>query len=94
MFANTARDSDYSVHDLFVKTEIPLQETTVRALFEIDAANFVEGPLTRLDQFSDELLRRVLTGWEGAQRFVTPRAYQAVTDRYRALAELRPGINR
>ena len=94
LFAIAARDSGYSVHDVFLNTELPLQETTVRALFEIEAANFVEGPLTRFDRLSDEILGRLRTGWEAAQRFVTPRAYEAVINRFGALAELRPGVGR
>jgi hypothetical protein len=35
LFRNSARDGDYTVHDLFVKCEVPVQETTIRALFEI-----------------------------------------------------------
>jgi hypothetical protein len=64
---NSARDGDYTVHDLFVKCEVPVHETTIRALFAI--------PLGR-----DTAL-------------VTRQAYEAVTDRFRALAQLRPALN-
>jgi hypothetical protein len=94
LFGNAARDGEYAVHDLFVKSEVPLQETAVRALFEIEAANFVEGPLSRFNEFTDEVLARFRTLWEGTQRFVTPQAYESVINRFHALAELRPGLNR
>jgi hypothetical protein len=93
LFGNAARDGDYTVSDLFAKCEVPVLETTVRALFEIEAANFVEGAPSRFDAFSDDFLARIRTLWEGARRFVTPQAYDAVSRRFRALAESRPGLN-
>jgi hypothetical protein len=35
LFRNSAPDGDYTMHDLFVKCEVPVRETTIRALFEI-----------------------------------------------------------
>jgi hypothetical protein len=89
LFGNAARHGDYTVHDLFVKAEVPVSETTLRALFEIEAANFVEGPLARFDGFTDEFHARFRRLWEGARRFVTAPAYDAVMARFRALDEPR-----
>jgi len=38
---------------------VPVSENTLRALFEIEAANFVEGPLSRLDGVSGDSLGRL-----------------------------------
>lgn len=89
LFGNAARAGEYTVNDLFVKSEVPVSEATLRALFEVEAANFVEGPLSRFDEFSDEFLARLRTLWESARRFVTTRAYDGVMGRFRALAEQR-----
>jgi hypothetical protein len=59
------------------------------SLFELDAANFVEGPLTRFDEFDDEFLARYRSLWEAAQRFMTRQAYAAVIARLDVLAEKR-----
>lgn len=86
LFGNASRDSDYTVNDLFTKSEVPVSETTLRALFEIEAANFVEGPLSRLDGISDEDLALYRAAWEAARQFVRATAYAAVVDRHAALA--------
>jgi hypothetical protein len=72
LFGNAVRSGDYAVNDLFAKVEVPVSETTLRSLFEFDAANFVEGPLTRFDESArshyprrpcrDDLGRRVRPG--------------------------------
>jgi hypothetical protein len=89
LFGNAVRSGDYAVNDLFAKVEVPVSETTLRSLFELDAANFVEGPLTRFDEFDGEFLARYRSLWEAAQRFVTRQAYAAVIARFDALAEQR-----
>ena len=91
LFGNAVRSGDYAVNDLFAKVEVPVSETTLRSLFELDAANFVEGPLARFDEFDGEFLARYRSLWEAAQRFVTRQAYAAVTARFDALAERRTG---
>jgi hypothetical protein len=88
-FGNARRNSDYTVNDLFVNSEVPVSETTLRALFEIEAANFVEGSVSRFDAISEEGLAHFRTLWESARRFVRATAYSAVMDRYAALAERR-----
>jgi hypothetical protein len=90
LFGNAVRSGDYAVNDLFAKVEVPVSETMLRSLFELDAANFVEGPLTRFDEFDGEFLARYRSLWEAAQRFVTRQAYAAVIARFDALAEQRP----
>jgi hypothetical protein len=70
------RSGDYAVNDLFAKVEVPVSETTLRSLFELDAANFVEGPLTRFDEFDGEFLARYRSLWEAAQRFARDRLMQ------------------
>ena len=89
LFGNAVRSGDYAVNDLFAKVEVPVSETTLCSLFELDAANFVEGPLTRFDEFDGEFLARYRSLWEAAQRFVTRQAYAAVIARFDALAEKR-----
>lgn len=89
LFGNAHRDSDYTVNDLFVKSEVPVSESTLRALFEIEAANFVEGPPSRFDAISDEHLAHYRAAWESARRFVRATAYAAVVDRHAALAKWR-----
>jgi hypothetical protein len=89
LFGNARRDGDYTVNDLFANAEVPVSETTLRALFEIEAANFVEGSLSRFDAISDEGLAHFRVLWESARRFVRPTAYAAVMDRHAALAERR-----
>jgi hypothetical protein len=91
LFGNAARHGNYTVHDLFVKSEVQVSETTLRALFEIEAANFVEGPLGRFDAFTTEFHARFRSLWEAGRRFVTPLAYEAVMARFQALAERRIG---
>jgi hypothetical protein len=49
------------------KWRLPVSETTLRSLFELDAANFVEGPLTRFDAFDGEFLACYRSLWEAAQ---------------------------
>jgi hypothetical protein len=78
LFGNAVRSGDYAANDLFAKVEVPVSETTLRSLFELDAANFVEGPLTRFGEFDGEFLARYRSLWEAAQRFVTRQAYAAV----------------
>ena len=89
LFGNARRDGDYSVNDLFVNAEVPVSETTLRALFEIEAANFVEGPLSRFAATSDEDLARFRVLWVSARRFARASAYAAVMDRHAALAKRR-----
>lgn len=89
LFSNARRDGNYTVHDLFVNLEVPVSETTLRQLFEIEAANFVEGSLSRFDAISDEGLGHFRALWESARRFVHATAYAAVMDRHAALAERR-----
>jgi hypothetical protein len=89
LFGNARRDNDYTVNDLFENAEVPVPETTLRALFEIEAANFVEGSLSRFDAVSDEGLEHFHALWESARRFVRPTAYAAVMDRHAALAKRR-----
>jgi hypothetical protein len=89
LFANAHRDGGYTVNDLFVNAEVPVSENTLRALFEIEAANFVEGSLSRFDAISDEDLAHFRALWESARRFVGTTAYAAVMDRHAALAERR-----
>jgi len=91
LFGNAARHSDYLVHDLFVKAEVPVSETTLRALFEIEAANFVEGPLARFDAFGDEFHARIRSLWAGGRRFVSAQAYGSVMARFQAITERRIG---
>lgn len=86
---NARRDGNYTVNDLFVNSEVPVSEATLRALFEIEAANFVEGPLSRCDVISDEDLALYRAFWESARRFVGATAYAAVMDRHAALAKQR-----
>jgi len=50
--------------------EVPVSETTLRSLFELDAANFVEA-LTRSTSSTASFLARYRSLWEAAQRFVT-----------------------
>lgn len=88
-FGNARRDGYYTVNDLFVNSEVPVSETTLCALFEIEAANFVEGSLSRFDGISDEGLAHFRALWESARRFVRATAYAAVMDRYAALAKRR-----
>jgi hypothetical protein len=64
LFGNAVRSGDYAVNDLFAEVEVPVSETTLRSLFELDAANFVEGPLTRFDEFDGEFLARYRSLWE------------------------------
>lgn len=89
LFGNARRSSDYTVNDQFVKSEVPVSEVKLRALFEIEAANFVEGSLSRLDAIPDEHLVHYRALWESAHRFVNTIAYTAVMDRHAALAKWR-----
>jgi uncharacterized protein DUF6817 len=89
LFGNVHRHSNYTVNDLFVNAEVPVSENTLRALFEIEAANFVEGSLSRFDTISDKDLAHYHALWESARRFVRTTAYAAVMDRHAALAERR-----
>jgi hypothetical protein len=88
LFENAAQGR-HVVHDLFTKAEVPVSETTLRALFEIEAANFVEGPLSRFAAYDDAFLARVEALWQSAQHFVTAPAYAAVVARFRAIADAR-----
>jgi hypothetical protein len=57
LFGNAMRSGDYAVNDLFAKAEVSVSQTTLRSLFDLDAANFVEGPLTSFDEFDGEIPR-------------------------------------
>src|ERR1700730_18645801 len=43
LFGNAVRSGDYAANDLVAKVEVPVSETTLRSLFELDAANFRRG---------------------------------------------------
>jgi hypothetical protein len=87
LFGNAVRSAGYTVNDLFENREVPIGETTLRALFEIEAANFVEGPLARFEQFSGDFIAGWRAAWQPALAFVSAPAQDAVTARYAALAE-------
>jgi hypothetical protein len=88
LFGNATRSGQYVVNDLFEKREVPVSEITLRALFEIEAANFVEGPLSRLT-LPQETVALYRTLWEKARPLVSARGYEAVMARFRALDEQR-----
>lgn len=85
LFGNAHRDGEYTVNDLFAKSDIPVPETTLRALFEIEAANFIEGPPSRFDAISDDDLAHYGAAWEAARRFVDATVYAAISDRHAAV---------
>jgi hypothetical protein len=58
LFGNAVWSGDYAVNDLFAKVAEPVSETSRRSIFELGAANFVEGPLSRFDEFDGEFLTR------------------------------------
>jgi len=91
LFGNAGREGGYTVNDLFANREVAVSETTLRSLFEIEAANFVEGSLSRFDAISDDGLAHFRALWESARRFVSATAYAAVMDRHAALATRRCG---
>ena len=89
LFGNANRDGEYTVNDVFVKSDIPVPETTLRRLFEIEAANYIEGPPSRFDAISDDDFAYYCAAWESARRFVDERVYAAVTERHAAVARWR-----
>jgi hypothetical protein len=88
LFTNTVGTATLTVNDLFEKRDVPVAEATLRALLEIEAANFVEGPLERIT-FPDALIAQIKLAWDTAYPFVTPQAQAEVRERFRALDERR-----
>jgi hypothetical protein len=83
-FSNVERGGGYSVKDLFRGgEEVPIPESTLRALLEIEAANFLDqaGPV---EELSAEPRERWLARWRKAQPFLSPAAYRSLLDYFRA----------
>jgi hypothetical protein len=88
LFTNTPGAATLTITDLFEQREVPVAEVTLRALLEIEAANMVEGPAERIT-YPDSLVAQIKTAFERARPFVTPRAYEELAERFRAIDALR-----
>ena len=88
LFTNAPGASVLTIHDMFEKRDVPVSETTLRALLEMEAANFVEGPVERIN-YPDSLIAQITRAWTNARSFVTARAYEEVQGRLRAIDERR-----
>lgn len=86
LFTTTALVGAHALNDLFAGREVPVSEATLRSLLTIEAANFVEGPVERID-LPETLLATIARLWERAQPFVSPHAYAQVLSRFRAIGE-------
>jgi len=84
LFTNAPGAAALTINDLFEKRDVPVSETTLRALLEIEAANMVEGPVERIN-YPDSLIAEIKRAWEKAHPFVTARAYEELQERFRAI---------
>ena len=84
LFTNAPDAAVFTINDMFEKCHVPVAEATLRALLEMEAANFVEGPAERIN-YPDSLIAQIKGAWTNARPFVTARAYDEVQDRLRAI---------
>jgi hypothetical protein len=93
LFTNPPDAATLTISDMFEKRDVPVAETTLRALLEMEAANMVEGPAARIN-YPDSLIAQIKAGWENARRFVTARAWADLQERFRAIDALRTAPSR
>ena len=84
LFVNAPDAATLTINDMFEKRDVAVSETTLRALLEIEAANFVEGPVERIN-YPESLIAEIRRAWDRARPFVTARAYAELQERFRAL---------
>ena len=88
LFTNAPDATTLTVNDMFEKRAVPVTEPTLRALLEIEAANMVEGPAERI-KYPDSLIAQIEAAFERVRPLVTAQAYEALQERFRAIAALR-----